>query len=226
MLAESYHSELIDRIKADDFTLPVGPPHRSPRARVRLLLRRRSRRRLRVPDAPAIPGSRRLSDRRNHPQPARQREAARDGHPVPQRRPGQLERLGPDDVVILPGLRRHGRDAAAARPPRLHAHRHDLRIGAERLEERPPLRRSRVHLDHPRQGLARGDAGHRVAGRRVRRRVPGRLRPSRKPPSSATTSGTAATRGRSSRGSSTRSRRASIRTATSAASAWRTRRRC
>ena len=56
--------------------LPVRPAHHSPGPRVRLLLRRRPRRRLRVPDAAAVPGSRRLPDRRNHPQPARQREAA------------------------------------------------------------------------------------------------------------------------------------------------------
>ena len=57
----------------------------------------------------------------------------------------------------------------AARPPRLHADRHDLRLGAERLEERAALRRGRLHLDHSRQGLARGNAGDRVAGGRVRR---------------------------------------------------------
>ena len=105
MLAESYHSAIVERIKADDFTLSRRAAHRPSRARVRLLLRRRPRGRLRVPDARALSRSPRLPDRRNHPQPARQRQAARDGHPLPQRRAGErIDRLAPDDVVILPAF--------------------------------------------------------------------------------------------------------------------------
>ena len=109
---------------------------------------------------------------------------------LPERRPGASStRLGRDDVVILPAFGVTVAMLAAARSPRLHARRHHLRVGAERLEERPPLRRRRLHVDHPRQGLARGDAGHRVAGGRVRRPLPGRVRRRTRPRSSATTSG-------------------------------------
>ena len=87
------------------------------------------------------------------------------------------------------GVRRHRRDAAAARAARLHARRHDLRVGAERLEERPALRRRRLHVGHSRQGLARGNAGDRVAGRRVRRALSRRVRRGARPRSSATTFG-------------------------------------
>ena len=46
-----------------------------------------------------------LSDRRNHPQPARQRSAARAGHPVPDRSGrSRSNELDPDDVVILPAF--------------------------------------------------------------------------------------------------------------------------
>ena len=86
------------------------------------------------------------------------------------------------------GVRRHRRDAAAARSPRLHARRHDLRLGAERLEERAALRRGRLHVDHPRQGLARGNAGHRVAGGRSTAAATWSCSIAPKPTSSATTS--------------------------------------
>ena len=52
-----------------------------------------------------FPDRARVPDRRDHPQPARQREAARHGHPVPERRPGAARaRSAPDDVVILPAF--------------------------------------------------------------------------------------------------------------------------
>ena len=125
------------------------------------------------------------------------------------------------------GLRRHDRDAPGAVGARLHAGRHHLRLGAERLEERQALRAGRPDLGHPRQALARRDAGHGVTGQPVRRRpLPGRLRQGRDRPPSATTSGTAATRRPFSNGSARRPRRDSIPTWTWAASAWRTRRRC
>ena len=86
MLAENYHSEIIERIKADDFTYRAG--------RLTVHLAREFgfcygvdravdyayQTRRRFPDRAVLP------DRRDHPQPARQREAARDGHPLPQRR--------------------------------------------------------------------------------------------------------------------------------------------
>ena len=175
-----------------------------------------------------FPDRARVPDRRNHPQPARQREAAGDGHPVPRATSRtRIDRLGARRRRDPAGVRRDRRDAAAARTARLHADRHDLRLGAERLEERPPLRRGRLHVDHPRQGVARGDAGDRVAGGRVRRPVSGRLRSTPKPqivcdyirarrrPRRVPRSGSRAPR-----------RRASIPTATCSASASPTRRRC
>ena len=73
---------------------------------------------------------------------------------------------GPDDVVVLPAfgvttaeMQRFSRD-------RLRDGRYDLRLGAERLEERQALRAGRLHVDHSRQGVARGNAGDRVAGAR------------------------------------------------------------
>ena len=146
----------------------------------------------------ALSRSPRVPDRRNHPQPARQRKAAGDGHPLPERRArNSSTRSAPDDVVILPAFGVTVAMLAAARSARLHADRHDLRLGAQRLEERPPLRRGRLHVDHPRQGVARGNAGDRVAGGAVRRHVSRRLRPAPRPRSSATTSAAAATATRS-----------------------------
>ena len=89
---------------------------------------------------------------------------------------GAIDTLGADDVVILPAFGVTMADAAAARTSRLHADRHDLRLGAERLEERPALRRERLHGGHSRQGVARGNPGDGVAGGRVRRPLPRRLR--------------------------------------------------
>ena len=104
-LAAAYHSALVDEVRAGELPPRQGPPHAPPRARVRLLLRRRSRRRLRLPGGRALPRPQRLPHRRDHPQPARQRSAARQRHPVPQRsRPSAAADLGPDDVVILPAF--------------------------------------------------------------------------------------------------------------------------
>ena len=89
---------------------------------------------------------------------------------------GAIERLGPERCRDSPRLRRDREDAGTARPPRLHAGRHDLRFGAERLEERAPLLRGRLHLDYSRQGVARRNPGHRLPGRRVRRPVSGGVR--------------------------------------------------
>ena len=81
------------------------PPDRPPRARVRLLLRRRSRRRLRLPGAAAVRRSAGLPDRRNHPQPATSTTScarpASASSPIPANRPSSS---GPADVVILPAF--------------------------------------------------------------------------------------------------------------------------
>ena len=80
-------------------------------------------------------------------------------------------RLTPDDVVILPAFGVTIELLAELDRPRLHAGRHDLRLGAERLEEREALRRGRLHVGHSRQVLARGDARHGVAGLARRQRA-------------------------------------------------------
>ena len=103
MLAENYHSALIDAIKADDFTYKSRPAHHPPGEGIRFLLRRRSRGGLRLPDAQTLSRSPRVPDRRDHPQPARQRTAAGHGHPVSQRGT-RRQALGPSDVVILPAF--------------------------------------------------------------------------------------------------------------------------
>ena len=86
------------------------------------------------------------------------------------------------------GVRRDDRAARRSSATRVHSRRHHLRLGAERVEERQAIRRRRVHLDHSRQVLARGDARHRVAGAPCRRRpLSHRARPRRSRRSSATT---------------------------------------
>ena len=126
------------------------------------------------------------------------------------------------------GLWRDDRDAAAALGARLHAGRHDLRLGAQRLEEREALRAGRPDLGHPRQALARGNASHGVSGAPSTAAAAtwsSTTRPKRT--SSATTSAARRrSRAPSSSGSATRPRRVSIPTSTSAASGWPTRRRC
>ena len=118
VLAESYHSALVQQIKDNDYRLRAG--------RLTVHLAREFgfcygvdravdyayQARRRFPDAPRLP------HRRDHPQPARQRSAARAGHPLPERsRRGSRRPRPRDDVVILPGVRRHRRGAAAARRP-------------------------------------------------------------------------------------------------------------
>ena len=72
--------------------------------------------------------------------------------------------LGPDDVVILPAFGVTVGEMAQLTPPGLHAGRHDVRVRAQRLEERHAIRAGRLHRDHSRQGEARGDARNGVAG--------------------------------------------------------------
>ena len=53
-LAESYHSSLVDRVKEDGYRLRIRSPDAASRARVRLLLRRRSRGGLRLSGPHAV----------------------------------------------------------------------------------------------------------------------------------------------------------------------------
>ena len=199
MLADSYHSDLVAEIKAADFTFQSG--------RLTVHLAREFgfcygvdravdyayQARQRFPDQRVYP------DRRDHSQPARQRPAARAGHPLPQRRRRIARRADAERRRHPAGLRHHRRAARDARRPRLHARRHDLRLGAERLEERQALRRGGLHVGHSRQVLARGDPGHRVAGPAGRQRpLPRRARPRPRRRSSATTSAAGGDRARTS----------------------------
>ena len=66
--------------------------------------------------------------------------------------PGErADQLGPDDVVILPAFGVTVGEMSQLSSAGLHARRYDVRLGAERLEERRPIRAGRVYLDHPRQ---------------------------------------------------------------------------
>ena len=56
-LAENYHSAIVERIKADDYTYRAGTADDSSRPRVRILLRGRSGGRLRLSDEGALPRS-------------------------------------------------------------------------------------------------------------------------------------------------------------------------
>ena len=144
-LAESYHSELVARIKDGGYRYAAGRLTVHLATRVRLLLRRRSRGRLRVPGAQAVSGSHGVPHRRNHPQPARQRQAARARHPLPERSGRERRRAHAGRRRDPAGVRRHDRDARRISSARLHAGRHDVRLGAQRLEERPALRAGRLH---------------------------------------------------------------------------------
>ena len=227
-LAAAYHSAIVDGVRANDFRPPTGTPHDTSGARVRLLLRRRPRRRLRLPGPPAVPRPQRVPDRRDHPQPARQRSAARGGHPVPVRSGRAAATARPGGRRHPAGVRRHRRRHGAAVEPGLHARGHHLRLGAQRLEERRPLRAGRLHRRHPRQGEARGDARDRLTGAEVSATgATSSCSTGTKPRSSATTSATGGDRDgvpdalRRRRLARVRSRRA-----TSPASAAPTRRRC
>ena len=126
-----------------------------------------------------------------------------------------------------PGVRRHGGRDAPAHRARLHAGGHDLRVGAQRVEERRALRPGRLHRRHPRQIPPRGDPRDRLTSAEVSQRPLSHRRSTvARPRASATTSVGAAIGRRSSRASSRRRLPASIPTSISRASAAQTRRRC
>ena len=117
-LAAAYHSAIVDRVRAERLQVPSRPADHPPRARIRVLLRRRPRGRLRLPGAAPLPRAQRLPHRRNHPQPARERAAARRRHPVslrPWREPRRARTRGRRHP---PGLRRDRHRHGAARRAR------------------------------------------------------------------------------------------------------------
>ena len=75
--------------------------------------------------------------------------------------------IGAEDVVILPAFGVTIDDFERLRGDRLRAGGHDLRLGAQRVEAGRGLRAGRLHGDHPRQALPRGDQGHREPGHEV-----------------------------------------------------------
>ena len=142
--------------------------------------------------------------------------------------PGERrETLGADDVVILPAFGVTVERDGAADGTGLHARRHHVRVGAERLEERHPLRAGRLHRHHPRQGEARGNPGDGLAGAEVSATAAtSSCSIAKKPRSSATTSGTAGIARRFSRDLRGAARPASIPTPIWSASDAPIRRRC
>ena len=96
--------------------------------------------------------------------------------------------------MILPAFGVTIHDFERLRGHRLRPGGHDLRLGAQRLEAGGELRPRRLHRDHPRQALARGDQGHRQPGDEVPRRpLPRRARHGRGAAGAATSSSGAAT---------------------------------
>ena len=134
----------------------------------------------------------------------------------------------PEDVVILPAFGVTIADFETLRGDRVRHGRHDLRLGAQRLEARRELRARRLHGADPRQVLPRG----RRARRRRRssklswRRLPRRPRHGRSARVCDYIEGRAARETIPRHASRTRRRPASIRTCTCGGSASRTRRRC
>ncbi len=76
----------------------------------------------------------------------------------------RFKQVSSGDVVILPAFGVSVPELAAPQVEAVRARRHDLRQRAERLEESPLLRARRLHRDHPRQALSRGNARDGVAG--------------------------------------------------------------
>ena len=196
-LAAAYHSALVDEVTADDYRTTTGPADRPPRARVRLLLRRRSRRRLRLPGArSAFPIARVfLTGEIIHNPHVNDRLRAQGIRFLTRSRRDAATRSAPDDVVILPAFGVTGRRCwRAARAPRLHAGRHDLRLGAERLEERRAATR-RTASPSIIHGKVKHEETRATASQALkfpRRPLPRRARSRRGRASSATTSATAA----------------------------------
>ena len=92
-----------------------------------------------------FPRPHRLPDGRDHPQLARQRPAPRGGRPFSERPGGAARRRNLSRCGDSPRVRRHDLGPRTARPPRLHAGRHHLRVRPERMEERPQVRARRLH---------------------------------------------------------------------------------
>ena len=151
--------------------LRVRPPDRPSRARVRLLLRRRPRRRLRLSGAQALSRSAASSSpAKSSTTRTSTTSCARQGIRFLSDAGESIDAA--DAATTSSSCRRSASPSSCSQQlerARLHAGRHHLRLGAERLEEREALRRRRLHLGHPRQVLARGDAGHRLAGAARRR---------------------------------------------------------
>ena len=210
---------------------PRGRRRLEARPGVRLLLRGRSRGRVRLRDAGEVPRPADLPLRRDHPQPRRERAHRRTwaSASCPRRRTRPALRGGRGGGRGHPArVRRDGGGDGAPARPGLRARRHHLRQRAERVEERAPVRARRVHRRHPRQALPRGDEGHGLAGPDPRGRpLPLRARPRGGGASCAGSSaGTVRAPKRSASASGPRRAPASTPSGTSRASASPTRRPC
>ena len=105
-----------------------------------------------MPIRPApISRPQRLSDRRDYPQPSRERSLRTAGIRFLSDVGEQRHELGNEDVVILPAFGVTVEEMLRLIERRLHARGHDLRVGAQRVEERGPLRAGWIHGGHSRQ---------------------------------------------------------------------------
>ena len=87
------------------------------------------------------------------------------GHPLPLATPARTRPASaPTTSSSCPAFGVTVAELRVAAGARLHPGRHHLRLGAERVEERHPLRAGGLHRGHPRQVPPRGDPRHRVAG--------------------------------------------------------------
>ena len=206
VLAQSYHSQVVDRLKELGYSARAGErdgsswPASSASATA-------STARSSTPTRPArsspTGGSSSPGEIIHNPEVNGRIEALGirilPDHHSPEERYADVDAA---DVVILPAFGVSVAELQHLRVEGLRPRRHHLRQRAERLEERPPLRARRLHLGHPRQALPRGDEGHRLAGAHPRRRaLPLREGPATRPSWCATSSAARCPRRRSSSGS-------------------------
>ena len=158
-------------MRARQYRLDVGPLQLPAGPRVRLLLRRGPGGGLRLRDPAQVPRPAAVSGGRDHPQPARQREAARHGGPSSSPAATDGSSISPaiaaEDVVIMPAFGVTIGDFERLRA--IGCVLVDTTCGSvlnvwKRVES---YARDGYTAHDPRQALSRGDQGHREPGHEV-----------------------------------------------------------